>query len=130
MRPRNDSQSDDERTLHPSDEDILQEDEDKEHLLAAPSSSFGKLLKRHDDPNQPRPWIQSDTRKQRRRRRRSKRKKATNEDGLIFEMEETGRLSSASSEGHEEEIEPMFPTEVFLDKSQSRSVRDQFATIR
>ena len=118
-RARN-SQSDDERTLQASDEDILQEEEDRERLLATPTSSVKRLLKRDEDPNKPRAITRKEMRRQWRRERKAKRRKADEGDGLMFEMEDGKSLDGDHSD---EDADSESSTEQFAYRPQTKWVR-------
>ena len=98
------SLSDDERTLHESDEDILQEEEDRTNLIAGPTTTGIRGLFSRRDPNQPRLLQPSskETRRQKRKERKAKRR-ATKTDGddggsLLFgDSEEKADDDSAST---------------------------------
>lgn len=92
------SESDDDRTLQASDEDVLQEEEDRERLLETPKSGIRKIFKSlGSDPNQPlktrltRKDMKREKRKQRRARQR--RKKDEDEDSLLYEMDDQDKGS-------------------------------------
>lgn len=118
MPSRSDLPSDDERTLQPSDDDILQEEEDRERLLATPTSAVKKFLKRDADPNAPRSLTKREVRRQRRREKRSKRRKKGEDEGLMFEMDSRKRLDS----GDDDDSISVSSTEVFIEKPQPRWV--------
>lgn len=94
-------ESDDDKLLQPSDEDVLRDEEDTERLLEPPKSKITSLFRGEQDPNQPREasLAKREHRRQRRRERRARNRagKTNDEASLMFEMEEGARRSSDDS---------------------------------
>lgn len=101
MAPSQRSESDDERTLQASDEDVLREEEDTERLLESPKSTITSLFNGAHDPNQPRDMnlTRKEAKRQKRRERRARIRQGKRKDeaSLMFEMEEGARRSSEDS---------------------------------
>ena len=118
------SDSEDERTLRPSDDEVLQEEEDTERLLRTPKPSRWSFLpwsKR--DPHSPRHISLSPEegrpqgRKQRRMRRRRKRRTRGEAEGeaLMYEMQDRGKGEqddSGASSSEDEDLQKPNPRKV------------------
>ena len=116
-RPRY-SQSDDEDPLQPSDNEVLQEEEDRERLLATRKSSIKNILKPNDDPNKPKPLTQRQMRRQKRKRRRSNKRDGGEDEALMFEMEDGKSLG----EEDDSDASSTSSAKVFIARPQTRWV--------
>ncbi|MCJ1327538.1 hypothetical protein MMC10_004208 [Thelotrema lepadinum] len=114
-RPRY-SQSDDEDPLQPSDNEVLQEEEDRERLLATRKSSIKNILKPNDDPNKPKPLTQRQMRRQKRKRRRSNKRDGGEDEALMFEMEDGKSLG----EEDDSDASSTSSAKVFIARPQTR----------
>ena len=115
------AESDDERTLQASDEDVLREEDDRERLMANPRSGVRRLFGHEHDPNAPRivDLSRKDVRKHRRRERRARRRRRKGEDetALMFEME--------NGEKEDDESSSTSSTELFLERPDPQRVSYQ-----
>ena len=109
------SDSEEERALRPSDDEVLREEEDAERLLQTPQSSLGSLSPwKKRDPNGPRTLSipPQDQRKQRRQKRKMKRRRRGDAEGasLMYEMDDqtaaSDELESSSEDEHARRPDP------------------------
>jgi hypothetical protein len=111
-----DSEATGRRDASDNDPDILQEEDEREKLLA-PNSGLQAIF-RGRDPNSPREAksARKEHRKQKRRDRKAKRRKRRrDEDGeLLYEMEEGDNRGDSSSVSSVDTLEQNYPQKVCL----------------